>query len=104
MAQRNKKPAAPEAAAEVPPAVASEVIAAPAADTTAVAPEPEAEAPPEPDPAPAPASTLKVWVKVLKGGTKIAGGTAAAGRKLKVSPEVAEWHRTQGNVAVLGTV
>ncbi|WAC18886.1 hypothetical protein OVA24_16770 [Luteolibacter sp. SL250] len=54
---------------------------------------------PPPDAAP-----LLLWVKVLKGGIKIAGGTAAAGRKLKVSPEVATYHEAQGNVKVLGTV
>ncbi|WAC20978.1 hypothetical protein OVA24_06230 [Luteolibacter sp. SL250] len=64
-------------------------------------------APAEPAPAvevaPA-AAPLFLWVKVLKGGIKIAGGTAAAGRTLKVSQEVATYHEGQGNVKVLGTV
>ena len=57
-----------------------------------------------PAPATPPSVPLLVSVKVLTGGIKIAGGTAAAGRRLKVTQEVAEFHEARGEVRVLGTV
>lgn len=72
-------------------------------DLTTPAAQPKKKAATEPTPAAQPPA-VKVRVKVLLGGLKIARGTAAAGKVLTVSPEVAEFHENRGEVKILGTV